>query len=88
MAELDKITAKIKRLEDKGSDAKSLAQDLKKQGEYDLRCMQTYSDIKPHEWVCYKRKVLQSWLGPRVRGVKIWYECSVCGIKMVLRKDN
>jgi hypothetical protein len=82
------ITAKIKRLNDKAIWAKARADDLKDIGDRDLCCREFYSDKIPHEWICYKRKILREFFIPRTRGVKTWFECKVCGIEMILFKDN
>jgi hypothetical protein len=88
MSNLEMITAKIKRLNDKAIWAKERADDLKSMGDEDLYCIR-YNKV-PHEWVCYKRKILHDWFYyyPRIRGVKSWFECKVCGIEMILFKEN
>jgi hypothetical protein len=87
MSNLEMITAKIKRLNDKAIGAKQEADDLKSMGNDDLFCKQLYSDKTPHEWVCYKRKYLRSWFAVRIHSIKTWFECKVCGVQMILKKD-
>lgn len=89
MTKLERQSKKVKDKEAAFNFTKWEQKRIAQEGVYKLNCNQEYySQVSPHQWVCYKYKRIKYFLGTQTKYIKYWYECEKCHYRMVIMVDQ